>query len=180
MALVELKELKLQLQELLEKGFIRQSISPWGAPMLFVKKKDGALPLCVDYRQLKKMTVKNKYLLPRIDDLFDQLKGVGVFLKIDLRSGYHQLRIKDADVNKTTFRTRYGHYEFLVMPLGLKNAPATFMDLMNRVFRPLLDRSVVVFIDDILVYSKDREDNDMHLHVVLETLRKEQLYVKMS
>ena len=170
---------KLQLQELLEKGFIRPSVSPWGAPVLFVKKKDGTLWLCVDYRLLNKMTVKNKYPLPRIDDLFDQLKGASVFSKIDLRFGYHQLRIKDADVHKTTFRTRYGHYEFLVMPFGLTNAPATFMDLMNCVFRPYVDRFVVVFIDDILVYSKDREDHDTHLLVVLETLRKEQLYAKL-
>ena len=134
MALVELKEWKLQLQELLEKGFIRPSVSPWGAPVLFVKKKDGTLPLCVEYRQLNKMTVKNKYSLPRIDDLFDQLKGASVFSKIDLRSGYHQLRIKDANVHKTTFRMRYGHYEFFVMLFGLTNASVAFMDLMNRVF----------------------------------------------
>ena len=168
MAPVELKELKLQLQELLEKGFIRLSVPQWGAPVLFVKKKDGTLLLCVDYRQLNKMTMKNKYLLPRIYDLFDQLKGVDVVSKIDLRFGYHQLRIKDADVNKTVFRMRYGHYEFLVMPFGLKNAPATFMDLINHVFRPFLDRFVMMFIDDILVYSKDREDHDTHLQVVLE------------
>ena len=134
MAPVELKELKLQLQELLEKGFICPSVSPWGAPMLSVKKKDCILRLWVDYRQLNKMTMKNKYLLPRIDDLFDQLKGASVFLKIDLRFGYHQLRMKDADVHKTTFRTRYGHYEFLVMPFRMTNAPKAFMDLMNRVF----------------------------------------------
>ena len=132
MAPMELKELKLQLQELLEKGFIRPSVSPWGAPVLFVKKKDGTLQLCVDYRKLNKMTVKNKYPLPRIDDLFNQLKGASIFSKIDLRYGYHQLRIKDADVHKTVFRTR--HYEFLVMPFGLTNALATFMDLINRVF----------------------------------------------
>ena len=154
MAPVELKELKLRFQELLEKGFIRPSESPWGAPVLFVKKKDGTLRLCVDYRQLNKMTVKNKYLLPKIDDLFDQLKGASVFSKIDFRSGYYQLRIKDADVHKTAFRTRYGHYEFLVMQFGLTNALATFMDLMNRVFRSYVDQFVVVFIDDILVYSK--------------------------
>ena len=148
--------------------------------MLFVKKKDGTLRLCVDYRQLNKMTVKNKHPLPRIDDLFDQLKGASVFSKIDLRSGYHQLRIKDADVHKTAFRTRYGHSEFLVMLFGLTNALAAFMDLRNRVFRPFLDRFVVVFIDDILVYSKDREDHDTHLRIVLETLRKEQLYAKLS
>ena len=126
------------------------------------------------------MTIKNKYPLPRIDDLFDQLKGASIFSNIDLRSRYHQLRIKDVDVHKTAFRTQYGHYEFLVMPFGLTNAPAAFMDLMNRVFRPYVDQFVVVFIDDILVYSKDRENHDTHLRVVLETLRKEQLYAKLS
>ena len=148
--------------------------------MLFVKKKDGTLRLCVDYRQLNKITVKNKYPLPKIDDLFDQLKGASVFSKIDLRSRYHQLRIKDADEHKTAFRTRYGHYEFLVMPFGLTNALATFMDLMNRVFRPYVDQFIVVFKDDILVYSKDWEDHDTHLRGVIETLRKEQLYAKLS
>ena len=180
MALVELKKLKLQLQELLEKRFIRPSVSPWGAPVLFVKKKDGTLRLCIDYRKLNKLTIKNKYPLPRIDDLFDLLKGESIFSKIDLRSGYHQLRIKDVDVHKTTFRTRYGHYEFLVMPFGLTNAPAAFMDLVNRVFRPYVDQFVVVFINDILMYSKDRENHDTHLRVVLDTLRKEQLYAKLS
>ena len=180
MAPVELKELKLQFQELLEKGFIRPSVSPWGAPVLFVKKKDGILRLCIDYRQLNKLTIKNKYPLPRIDDLFDQLKGASIFSKIDLRFGYHQLSIKDVDVHKTAFRTRYGHYEFLVMPFGLTNALAAFMDLMNRVFQPYMDQFVVVFIDYILVYSKDQENHDTHLWVVLETLRKEQLYVKLS
>ena len=126
------------------------------------------------------MTMKNKFSLPRIDDLFNQLKGEGVFSKIDLCSRYHQLRIKDADVNKMAFRTWYGHYEFLVMPFGLTNAPAALMDLMNLVFRPFLDRFVVEFIDDILVYSKDHEDHDTHLRVMIETLRKEQLYAKMS
>ena len=172
MALLESKELKLQLQELLEKGFIRPSVSRWGAPMLFVKKRDGKLRLCIDYRQLNKLTVNNKYLLPRIDDLFNQLKGASIFSKIDLRSGHHQLRIKDVDMHKTVFKTRYGHYEFLVMSFGMKNAPAAFMDLMNRVFQPLVDHFVIVFIDDILVYSKDRENHDTHLGVVLKTLRK--------
>ena len=148
--------------------------------MLFVKKKDGTLRLCVDYRQLNKLTVKNKYPLPRIDDLFDQLKGASIFSKIDLRSGYHQLKIKDADVHKTAFRTRYGHYEFLVMSFGLTNTPVAFMDLMNRVFRPYVDQFVVEFIDNILVYSEDRESHDTHLRVVLETLRKKQLYAKLN
>ena len=153
MALVELRELKVQLEELLSKGFIRPSISPWGAPVLFVKKKDRSLRLCIDYRQLNRVTIRNQYPLPRIDELFNQLQGSRVYSKIDLRSGYHQLRVQESDVPKTAFRTRYGHYEFLVMPFGLTNAPAAFMDLMNRVIQPYLDRFVIVFIDDILVYS---------------------------
>ncbi|KAL6179594.1 hypothetical protein ACLB2K_051107 [Fragaria x ananassa] len=139
MAPAELKELKTQLQELVDKGFIQPSMSPWGAPVLFVKKKDDTMRLCVDYRKLNYVMVKNKYHLPRIDDLFDQLRGTTVFSKIDLRSGYHQLRIQESDIAKTAFRSRYGHYEFVVMPFGLTNAPAAFMDLMNRVFRPYLD-----------------------------------------
>jgi hypothetical protein len=161
---------------LLDKGFIRPSNSPWGAPVLFVKKKDGTFCLCIDYRQLNKVIVKNMYPLPRIDDLFDQLKGARVFSKIDLRSGYHQLRIKEQDIQKTAFRTRYGHYEFLVMPFGLTNAPTMFMDLMNQVFRPYLDQYVVVFIDDILVYSNSHLEHEQHLRVVLQTLRENQLY----
>ncbi|KAL5775879.1 hypothetical protein ACOSP7_013436 [Xanthoceras sorbifolium] len=180
MAPAELKELKLQLQELLDKGFIRPSVSPWEAPVLFVKKKDGSMRLCIDYRQLNKLTIKNKYPLPRIDDLFDQLRGATVFSKIDLRSGYHQLRVKDSDIQKTAFRTRYGHYEFVVMPFGLTNAPAAFMDLMNRIFRPYLDLCVVVFIDDILIYSQTAAEHDRHLRIVLQILREKKLYAKLS
>ena len=180
MAPIELKELKVQLQELLDKGFIRPSYSPWGAPVLFVKKKDGTLRLCIDYRELNKITVKNKYPLPRIDDLFDQLQGASVFSKIDLRSGYHQLKIKEEDIPKTAFRTRYGHYEFLVMPFGLTNAPAAFMDLMNRVFKQYLDKFVIVFIDDILIYSRDKEEHKEHLKIVLQVLKEKQLYAKFK
>ncbi|KAL4278247.1 hypothetical protein GQ457_03G020180 [Hibiscus cannabinus] len=180
MAPKELKELKTQLQELLDRGFIRPSTSPWGAPVLFVKKKDESLRMCIDYRQLNKMTVKNKCPLPRIDDLFDQLKGATVFSKIDLRSRYYQLKVREQDVLKTAFRTMYGHYEFLVMPFGLTNAPAAFMDLMNRVFHEYLDQFVVLFIDDILVYSRTEEDHDRHLRLVLQTLLENQLYAKLS
>ncbi|GJR41304.1 putative reverse transcriptase domain-containing protein [Tanacetum coccineum] len=149
-----MKELAEQLQELTDKGFIRPSSSPWGAPVLFVKKKDGSFRMCIDYRELNKLTVKNRYPLPRIDDLFDQLQGSSIYSKIDLRSGYHQLRVREEDIPKTAFRTRYGHYEFQVMSFGLTNAPAVFMDLMNRVCKPYLDKFVIVFIDDILIYSK--------------------------
>lgn len=180
MAPAELRELKEQLQDLLDKKFIRPSVSPWGAPVLFVKKKDGSLRLCIDYRQLNRVTVRNRYPLPRIDDLFDQLQGAQFFSKIDLRSGYHQLRIRESDILKTAFRTRYGHYEFLVMSFGLTNAPAAFMDLMNRVFGQFIDQFVIVFIDDILVYSRSREEHEQHLRMVLQTLRDHQLYGKFS
>ncbi|XP_019249083.1 PREDICTED: uncharacterized protein LOC109228401, partial [Nicotiana attenuata] len=136
--------------------------------------------MCIDYRQLNKVPIKNKYLLPRIDDLFDQLQGARVFSKIDLRSGYHQLKIKDSDILKTAFRTRYGHYEFLVMSFGLTNAPIVFMHLMNIVFQPYLDSFMIVFIDDILVYSRSQEEHTEHLRVVLQRLRKEKLYAKFS
>eukprot|EP00253_Pinus_taeda_P016981 PITA_16981 len=180
MSVPELTELKMQLQELLDKNYIRPSVSPWGAPMLFVKKKDGTFRMCIDYRQLNKLTIKNKYPLPRIDELFDQVKGATMFSKIDLRSGYHQIRIKDEDIAKTTFRTRYGHYEFVVLPFGLTNAPATFMCLMNNIFHQYLDRFVLIFIDDILVYSCTIEEHQEHLRKVLQTLREHQLYAKLS
>ncbi|GKC27438.1 putative reverse transcriptase domain-containing protein [Tanacetum coccineum] len=171
----EMKELSKQLQELSEKGFIRPSSSPWGAPVLFVKKKDGSFRMCIDYRELNKLTIKNRYPLPRIDDLFDQLQGSSVYSKIDLRSGYHQLRIREEDIPITAFRTRYGHYEFQVMPFGLTNAPAVFMDLMNRVCKPYLDKFVIVFIDDILIYSKNKEEHGEHLKTILNLLRSEKL-----
>ncbi|GJX33775.1 retrotransposon protein, putative, ty3-gypsy subclass [Tanacetum coccineum] len=176
----ELQELSTHLQKLSDKGFIRPSSLPWGAPVLFVKKKDGSFRMCIDYREQNKLTVKNQYPLPRIDDLFDQLQGSNVYSKIDLRSGYHQLRVHDEDIPKTAFRTRYGHYEFQVMPFGLTNAPAVFMDLMNRVCKPYLDKFVIVFIDDILIYSKSKEEHAEHLKLILELLKKEELYANFS
>ena len=151
MTLVELQELRVQLQELLDKGFIRPSTSPWGAPVLFAKKKDKTLRPCIDYRHLNRVTIKNRYPLPRIDDLFDHLRGARVYSKIDLRTGYHQLRVREIDIPKTAFRTRYGHFKFTVMPFGLTNALAAFMNLMHRVFQPYLDQFVIVFVDDILL-----------------------------
>ncbi|WVZ97748.1 hypothetical protein U9M48_043262 [Paspalum notatum var. saurae] len=177
----ELKELKTQLQEQLDKGFIRPSSSPWGCPTLFVEKKDqGGNRLCVDYRPLNAVTVKNKYPLPHIDILFDQLEGATVLSKIDLRSGYHQIKIREEDIPKTAFSTRYGLYEYLVMSFGLTNAPAFFMYLMNSVFMDELDKFVVVFIDDILVYSKNEKEHEEHLRIVLSHLREHKLYAKFS
>ncbi|GKC47995.1 putative reverse transcriptase domain-containing protein [Tanacetum coccineum] len=169
-----------QLKELQDKGFIRPSSSPWGAPILFVKKKYGSYRMCIDYRELNKLTIKNRYPLPMIDDLFDQLQGSQFFSKIDLRSGYHQVRVHEDDISKTAFRTRYGHFEFTVMPFGLANAPVVFMDLMNRFCRPYHDKFVIMFIDDILIYSKTREEHVEHLRLVLELLNKEKLYAKFS
>ncbi|WVZ75843.1 hypothetical protein U9M48_023867 [Paspalum notatum var. saurae] len=181
MAPDELKELKTQLQEQLDKGFIRPNSSPWGCPALFVEKKDqGGKRLCVDYRPLNAVTVENKYPLPHIDILFDQLKGATVFSKIDLRSGYHQIKVREEDIPKTTFSTRYGLYEYLVMSFGLTNAPAFFMYLMNSVFMNELDKFVVVFIDDILVYSKNEKEHEEHLRIVLSRLREHKLYAKFS
>jgi hypothetical protein len=170
----DLVELKKQIEELLEKGFIRPSSSPWGALVLFVSKKDGLRRMCVDYRSLNEVTIKNKYPLPRIEDLFGQMKGAKIFSKIDLRSGYHQLKIRAEDVPKTAFTTRYGLYEFLVMTFGLTNAPAYFMNLMNKVFMEYLDQFVVVFIDDILIYSLNEETHEDHLRLVLQKLRDNQ------
>ncbi|GJQ92222.1 putative reverse transcriptase domain-containing protein [Tanacetum coccineum] len=176
----EMKELSVQLQELLEKGFIRPSSSLWGAPVLFVKKKDGSFRMCIDYRELNKLTVKNRYPLPRIDDLFDQLQGSSVYSKIDLRSGYHQLCINEEDISITAFRTRYSHFEFQVMPFGLTNVSAMFMDLMNRVCKPYLDKFIILFINDILIYSKNDEEHKKHLRIILEPLKEEKLYAKFS
>jgi len=163
----QLAELKEKIQELFDKGYIRPSTSPWGAPVIFVPKKDGTQRMCVDYRALNEATIKNKYPLPQIDVLFDQMKGACVFSKIDLRSGYHQLKIRASDIPKTAFVSRYGLYEYTVMSFGLTNALAYFMYLMNKVFMEYLDKFVVVFIDDILVFSKNEEEHEVHLRMVL-------------
>jgi hypothetical protein len=176
----ELVELKKQIDELLEKGYIRPSTSPWAARVLFVEKKDKTKRMCIEYRSLNEVTIKNKYPLPRIEDLFNQLRGASVFSKIDPRSGYHQLRIQPSDIPKTTFITKYGLYEFMVMSFGLTNAPAYFMYLMNSVFMDYLDKFVVVFIDDILVYSQNEQEHEEHLRKVLQRLRDCQLYAKLS
>jgi hypothetical protein len=180
MSTLELKELQMQLEELMKKGYIRPSVSPWGAPVLFVKKKYGTLRLCIDFRQLNKVIVKNNYPLPRIDDLFDQLKDEKIFSKIHLRSRYHQVRVKEEDIIKTAFRTRYVHYEFIVVPFGLSNASVVFMCLMNNVFQEYLDKFVIVFLDDILVYSNLKEEHEHHLRMVLQVLREQWLYAKLS
>jgi hypothetical protein len=176
----DLAKLKIQLKDLLDKGFIHPSSSPLGCPALFVSKKDKGLCLCVDYQPLNAVTIKNKYPLPHIDILFDQLAGAQVFSKIYLRSGYHQIKIRDEDIPKMAFSMRYELYEYLVMSFGLMNAPAHFMYLMNSVFMPELDKFVVVFIDDILVYSRSMEEHEEHLRVMLQRLRDHQLYAKFS
>jgi hypothetical protein len=163
MSVEELKELKKQLSELQEAGYIRLSSSPWGAPVLFVQKKDGLQRMCVDYRSLNDVTMKNKYPLARIEDLFDQMIVARVFSKIDLRSGYYQMKVRPSDISKTAFSTRYGLYEFIVMSFGLTNAPAYFMNMMNKVFMEYLDRFIVVFIDYILIYSKSDSDHEERL-----------------
>nr|GFB06562.1 putative reverse transcriptase domain-containing protein [Tanacetum cinerariifolium] len=173
LALAEMQELSTQLQELSDRGFIRPRSSAWGAPVLFVKKKDCFFRMCINYRELNKLTVKNRYPLPRINDLFDQLQGSRVYSKIDLRSGYHQLRVHEEDIPKTAFRTRYGHYEFQVMPFGLTNASVVFMDLINQMCKPYLDGFVIEFLDDILIYSKSRIEHEGHLKLILKLLKEE-------
>ncbi|XP_058740934.1 uncharacterized protein LOC131613264 [Vicia villosa] len=180
MSTSELAELKSQLGELLDKKFIRPSMSPWGAPVLLVKKKDGSMRLYIYYRQLNKVTIKNKCPLPRIDFLMDPLVGARVFSKIDLRSGYHQIRVKEEDIQKTAFRTQYGHYEYSVMPFGVSNAPGVFMEYMNRIFHSYLNQLVVVFIDDILIYSNSDEEHAGHLRIVLQVLKENKLFAKLS
>ena len=164
----------------MDKGFIRPSTSPWGAPVLFANKKDKTLQLCIDYRQLNRVTIKNRYPLLRIDDLFDQLRGVRVYSKIDLRIGYHQLKVREVDIPKTVFRTRYGHFKFTVMPFGLTNAPTTLMDLMHKEFQPYLDQFVMVFVDDILIYFQSKEEHEDHFRIVFQALKDHQLYAKFS
>nr|GFB97873.1 putative reverse transcriptase domain-containing protein [Tanacetum cinerariifolium] len=175
-----MKYLSEQLKELSDKGFIRPSSSPWGAPVLFVKKKDGSFRMCIDFRELNKLTVKNRYPLPRIDDLFDQLQGSSVYFKIDLRSGYHQLRVREEDIKKMLSEHVMDILNSKIMPFGLTNALAVFMDLMNRVCKPYLDKFVIVFIDDILIYSKDEKEHEEHLRRILKFLKKEELYAKFS
>jgi hypothetical protein len=176
----ELVELKKQINELSEKGYIRPSTSPWAAPVLFMEKKDGTRRTCIDYWALNEVMIKNNYPLPWIEDLFDLLRGASVFSKIDPRSGYHQLRIRPSDNPKTAFITKYGLYEFTVMSFGLMNVPAFFMNLMNNVFMDYLDKFVVVFIDDILIYSQSEEEHVDHLKMILQRLREHQLYAKLS
>jgi hypothetical protein len=171
MSINELVEVKKQIAELQSKEFIHHSSSPWGAPVLFVEKKDGTQRMCVDYRSLNEVTIKNKYPLPKIEDLFDQIKGASVFSKIDLRSGYHHLKIWESDTPKTTFHIWYGLYEYTVMSFRLTNVPSYFMYLMNKVFVEYLDKFVVVFIDDILIFSKTEEEHEKHVRMVLEKLR---------
>jgi hypothetical protein len=170
MPMNELVELKKQVAKLQAKGFIRSSSSPWGAPILFVEKKDGTQRMCVDYSSLNKVTIKNKYPLPRIEDLFNQMKGASAFSRTDLRSGYHQLRVRESDIPNITFHAWYRLYEYNVMSFGLMNAPAYFIYLMDKVFMEYLDKFVVVSIDDILGYYETEEEHEEHLRLVLENI----------
>jgi hypothetical protein len=180
MSPAELAEVKRQLTDLVDKGWIRPSESAFGAPILFVRKKDGSLRMCIDYRRLNAVTKKNRTPLPRIEELLDIISGSTIFSKLDLAQGYHQMRVAEEDVPKTAFRTRYGLYEFLVLPFGLTNAPGAFVTMMNRVLAPYLDQFVVVFIDDILIFSKSEDEHLQHLETVLRTLKEQQLYLKLS
>jgi hypothetical protein len=176
----EMHELMNQLQEILDKRITRPSFSPWEAPVLFVKKKHGPLRMCIKYRELNQLTNRSQYPLPGIDDLFYQLQGPSYFSKIDLRSGYHQLRVQEEDVPKTAFRNRYRHYKFLVMSFGLTNVPTVCMHLMNRVCRLYLDKFIIVFIDNILICSRSKKEHDQHLRLILELLKNKKLYVKFT
>ena len=180
LSVIENEEIKKQIQELFDKGFICPSASPCGSPIILVPKKDGTWRMCVDFRALNKITIKNHYPLPRIDDLLDQLKNAVFFTKLDLRSGYHHIRIAKSDVWKTTFKTKHELFEWLVMPFGLCNAPTTFMRVMNDVFRSYIDKFVIVYLDDILIFSSSWEEHIKHVKQVLEVLQREKLYLKMS
>ncbi|GKA65587.1 putative nucleotidyltransferase, ribonuclease H [Tanacetum coccineum] len=176
----KLEELRKQLKELIDVGYIRPSKAPYGAPVLFQRKKDGSLRMCIYYRALNKVTIKNKYPIPLIADLFDQLRKARYFTKLDLRSRYYQVRIAEGDEAKTTCVTRYGSYEFLVMPFGLTNVPSTFCTLMNKLFYSFLDKFVVVYLDDIVVYSHTLEKHVLHLKQVFQVIRDNELYVKLE
>ncbi|RYE95918.1 MAG: hypothetical protein EOO78_22560, partial [Oxalobacteraceae bacterium] len=180
MSTQEMDELKRQLQEYLDSGRLRPSESPWGTNVIFAKKKDGSLRFCVDYRGLNDLTVRNSYPLPHMDDLFDRLQGARYFSKIDLRTGFYQIAMADEDCAKTAFRTRYGHFEWTVLPMGLTNAPATFQHLMNHTFRAFLDKCVLVFLDDIVVYSRTLDDHTREVRAALQRLREARLYAKAS
>ena len=180
LAPAELKVLREYLEASLAKGFIRESTSPAGSPILFVPKKDGTLRLCVDYRGLNDITIKNRYPLPLINEIMDRVNSAKVFSKIDLKDAYYRIRIREGDEWKTAFRTRYGHFEYLVIPFGLTNAPATFQAYINRALRGLVDDFCIVYLDDILIFSQSKEEHQRHLQLVCERLRQAELYAKPS